>query len=113
MMWSSNKAAEVIPKVISDAAKNKDAPSWSSSSLYPHQLCGFIQSAAGPACQHPWEEHALKTAQAHKENVLFVLLCSPQGKVTDKKEAGDDRGKVKRAKKRAFGRQRSKAALVT
>lgn len=102
MMWSSNKAAEVIPKVISDAAKNKDAPSWSSSSLYPHQLCGFIQSAAGPACQHPWEEHALKTAQAHKENVLFVLLCSPQGKVTDKKEAGDDRGKVKRAKKKSF-----------
>lgn len=77
----------------------KMQPSWSSSSLYPHQLCGFIQSAAGPACQHPWEEHTLKTAQAHKENVLFVLLCSPQGKVTDKKEAGDDRGKVKRAKK--------------
>lgn len=77
----------------------KAHPSWSSCSLYPHKLCGFIQSAAGPACEHLWEERALKTAQAYKENALFVLLRSPQGKVTDKKEAGDDRGKVERAKK--------------
>lgn len=78
----------------------KKYPSWRVPDTYIDINYVVLFRTLGPACEHPWEEHALKTVWLYKGKCAFcfVLLCSLQGKITDKKEAAGDRGKSEEEK---------------